>query len=524
MRKPNLTEISNKITGGHPDRRLAAALDFAGVLLNYRRWLTHQLKCQREDFHRTREAWEGRYFHEDLTPYAIAHDVEEGRKVRLYAWIAVAAELGLTFFMAVTFSVPALFALALAVIAIYVTKGLLMSLWSNRLEPHEQIRRLRKFIIAPFGLLLLLSLGVMLLAQRGTGALLLMIAGLLNLSLFGIGFSLLLVAAGLLCYAEAVLWSQRAERRYQQTYAEFTEANKVDEQIQRVIQELTPPVPPVPQPATATPDFVNSEGKPPQRAKALMRIAPFLLCATLLNTACEGVVTSKSQSAVITPPPTDLQIIVDGSLSTHPQVLADSAKHLAGELPELAAAHHVIHLSAYLFGRDGWAATQTLELDLPSPAQHQSGEPEQILGQLREAERAAVQQQYRAELRARLQSVTAVRLLPLADTPEPPCTDLNGVLARLSETRSKHRCLVILLTDGHESCASGLRQFKLPPATQLVIVLLPDDPHTLGGQTQAALFALRKQQLQQAVAQAVIVTPFEKLMDVLAVDQSPVRD
>ncbi len=525
MKKPDLNKIVDQVTTGHPEQRLAAARAALALLYEYLRWLATNLRRQREDFRRALEAWDGRYIHEEIAPYALQQDVDQGRKIRLYAWVAMFAELGLTFFMALTFSVPVLFALTMAVVAIYVTKAIMMALWSNKLRPQDQIHRLRKFIIAPFGLFMLGSLAILLLAQRSAGGLLLLLAGLLNASLFGVGFGLLMVASGLLCYSEAMLWSQRAELRYRQLYTEAAEANKVYEYVQRVIRELTPPAPPVITAPPAAPDFLNGFGNSePRRAKALVRAgAPLLLGFVLLSSACQGVpvgsVTPNIETpAAAAPVPiaaTEMRVLVDGSFSNHPQMLADAVKHLLHELAQVVESQHITRFVSFYFGRDGWAATKTLELDLPTPRTTERSEPSEVFGRLRDEQKAGALKNYRAELHDALKNITATQLLPPAGTPEPPCTDLNGVFANLTATRSNPHRLVVLISDGHENCAAALRPVKLPSQTRLIIVLLPEDTAKAGGQPQYLAVEARRQQLQQAVPQALIVMPDEKLLEVL---------
>lgn len=525
MKNLNLKTIINLVSFGHPDSRLAYAHKVLALLLSHLRWLSHSLTRQRADFRRTLEAWEARYITEELAPYAVQHDVDQGRKIRLYAWIAVLAELGMSFFMALSFGVPVLFALGLAVVATYVTKAMLMALWSNRLQPQETICRLRRFIIAPFGLLTFASLAVLLLASRGTGGLLLLLAGLLNISLFGVSFGLLFLAAGLLCYADVLLWSQRAERKYQQTYQELSNTNEVYELVQRVIRELTPPVV-APAPlaaATHQPNFVAQTSGPIRQAKPLMRVvAPLLLTAAIFNSACDGasskltLPTAESVSAATpTAAETEMQVFVDGSFSNQPQMLADAVQQLLRELPGIVERHRVNHFAAYLFGQDGWAATKTVALDLPKLETVRHSEAGDILPQLQAAEKTRLLEAHREALREHLQRLTPVQLLPDQNAVEPPCTDLNGVFARLAGQHQSARRLVVIITDGHESCAAALRPVKLPSQTTVVIVLLGEDARNLNGQPQYILIDARRQQLQQAVPQATILTPDDRISEAL---------
>lgn len=527
MQKPNLKKITDQTSNGHPEQRLALAQQALTVLLNYLRWLSQNLKRQRDDFRRTLEAWEARFIHEELTPYAVQHDVEQGRKIRLYAWIAVLAELGMSFFMALSFGVPVLFALGLAVVATYVTKAMLMALWSNRLQPQETIRRLRQFIIAPFGCLTFVSLAVLLLAVRGTGGLLLLLAGLLNVSLFGVSFGLLFLAAGLLCYADVLLWSLRAERLYQRVYQEATATHKVYEHVQRVIAELASPVAAAPPPVVlpGQPNFVNASARPIKAAKPLVRVAaPFLLCVALFNSACKEqernylLPQTNTVTEALTPQSpteTEMQVFVDASFSNHPQMLEDAVQQLVLELAEIVEQQDVIEFIAYLFGQDGWSATKTVSLTLPARNAQRTSEAGALLPHLQEAQTSEAIKDYRVALRAKLQSLQATQLLPPTSAVEPPCTDLNGLFARLENSHSKRRRLIVVITDGHESCATAFRPVKLAPQTKLAVILLPEDPRNVAAQPQYTLFETRQQQLRQAIPSALILKPFEKIAEAL---------
>jgi hypothetical protein len=96
-----------------------------------------------------------------------------------------------------------------------------------------------------------------------------------------------------------------------------------------------------------------------------------------------------------------------------------------------------------------------------------------------EAEAAEVEgkarQEYQTQVAQSLASVTETVLLPSTDMPEPSCSDVNGVLHRITATTSAKPRLVLLITDGHESCVPTLQSIQPPkgPIT-VVTILIPE--------------------------------------------------
>jgi hypothetical protein len=106
----------------------------------------------------------------------------------------------------------------------------------------------------------------------------------------------------------------------------------------------------------------------------------------------------------------------------------ETVGRLIAALPELTGRYHITRITAYQFGDRGWNAPEILSLDLPRPQSVEIGEVGAIYEGVAKEQSMQANQQYQSQLRERLSTITIEKLLP-AQPIEPPCTDLQGVLA-----------------------------------------------------------------------------------------------
>jgi hypothetical protein len=112
-----------------------------------------------------------------------------------------------------------------------------------------------------------------------------------------------------------------------------------------------------------------------------------------------------------------------------------------------------------------------------------------------------------------LTALTAERLLPL-NAVEPPCTDVQGCLARIAVSPRPQRRLVFLISDFNDSCSHSLRSASLVAANAaMVAVILPEaqPPGARAGKQQLRpdqSWERRRDELTKAVPGAVVIPYF----------------
>jgi hypothetical protein len=205
-----------------------------------------------------------------------------------------------------------------------------------------------------------------------------------------------------------------------------------------------------------------------------------------------------------------MEIWLDWSLSAETQAYRETVGRLIAALPELTGRYHITRITAHQFGDKGWNAPEILSFDLPRPQSVEIGEVGAIYEGVAKEQSMQADQQYQSQLRESLSTITIEKLLP-AQPIEPPCTDLQGVLARIAENPRQQR-LVILLTDGHDTCSRKFQPVSLT-ATALIIVILPEEQQTGESQRPHELWKLRREDLQQAAPGATIIPYFGDLSD-----------
>jgi uncharacterized protein YceK len=240
-------------------------------------------------------------------------------------------------------------------------------------------------------------------------------------------------------------------------------------------------------------------------------VAALALSVSLLMSGC-GISTKSAAKEDAAPRRVDLQVYLDWSISTESEPMKDFTRSLTDNLPRIVEQYSVANFTAFQFGGDGWAPTKIASVDLPAMRQADVGEAGDLIGKVKKEKEAETLNQYRAQVRERLSSISAASLAPPADAPEPACTDLNGVFRRIVAARGKHRQVFMVVTDGHESCSKALRVLSVPSsAIALVVVLLPEKSVGNVSSLKYQQFDQRSAEIAQALPWAVVIPPFEDL-------------
>jgi hypothetical protein len=365
-----------------------------------------------------------------------------------------------------------------------------------------------------------------------TGELALLLLPVFGVSLWTTTLSLLLMGAALFAAAHVVDWSHKLYQDYAALDSEQLNLRLLREEFldgfSAPASEMT---------VQSAPAVDSSDSTPTRRLFPLGRVATILLLAGLASLSSSCTTSSPiaspagggpEYSRVEGQPERDLEIFLDDSKS--PADVAGSAlRNLVEHLPELAEKWGITQLRFYTFGCDGWLAKEKLstslpQLKLPVHQQTDAGELRGLkniqvaIAKHRQAqadqEETKAREAYRRQVKRALAAVKGDLLAP-SDSPEPPCTDLRGVLRRIARTSSARPRLVVLITDGVESCSSSIHPVTKPEGdVRLVIILVPERPEdgaAKKGRRGSDQFTARSAQLSAAVPWAKVLPHFTDL-------------
>jgi hypothetical protein len=537
MKTKELNKIIFACTNGAPELRRRSVAEAKLRLGQDVARLRDKAAAQCEEFRRRLEAWTSSAVSGTPRPLTIEQDRRDARLVNLIAWVLTATELALTFWLAVVFGIPPVFLLLLAVVAIFALKAGLLAVWRNDAQPQETRRRLRNFVIVPSLVVTMLSAAALIFARGVGGAFVLLLLPLLNLALCALSLGCLGLAAGLFALGYLLLWSHYAERQFNAVEREAVETLRVLRQVEKIEEELKaertgPPAPPASpgagsadslqeQAARVTaPLFEKDRAAVKSGIKKATPLLPLALVVALLTAGCSsprataGAAGGEAAGGALAAAPsasaqgTAMEVWLDWSLSTEAGAYRDAVRALVAALPEVAARHRVARLTAYRFGDSGWNATELLRLDLPAPGQSEVGEAGAIFGSVRNAQQDQAGRQYAAQLREKVAGVTEAKLLP-GDVSEPKCTDLQGALSRIAQGRGAQRRLVVMLTDGQDTCSRRLRPVSLAAANAaVVVILLPEHSRREAQPLAHESWEETRAKLAQALPGAAIVPHF----------------
>lgn len=224
-----------------------------------------------------------------------------------------------------------------------------------------------------------------------------------------------------------------------------------------------------------------------------------------------------------------MDVFIDASTSPDYRSLASTIHSFSNGLPKIIDEFCVVRLTVYHFGSDGWAAEKMLSLEFP---QRPALVPQKVeasdlarLKNVQEAlqnhraaqlatEEAKARKARRAEVSKILEAMNPSRLVPPDLGRQPRCTDINGVLRRVSESGSEGRPhLALLITDGAECCSTSINSIGKPKySVGLVVVLVPERtaearPTLKKGHRQ---FEVRSAEISTAIPWAVVVPHFNE--------------
>lgn len=467
------------------------------------------------------EAWTGQPLLPGRQPVTLDDAIALGRKCRLAAIVAVGLDaLIVTSLMQQHYGLfwaffGALVPMALAAVLIdrLITATTIMIC---REALHRRLH-LIGYLFWPTLLFSLVSLLVLLAERYMSGlspVLTMLFDGVATLAFFALTPSLMFLSASLLAMGEVYSWSLPLSRNFDQFLQQY--ADVVHEQREFLDDRRSPT------------DKDNKSKPPAQRFFPPSFMLALVLAGSGFLAGC-GERQSQANEAphasvtVATTQPSNaiVNIEIDDSGSVEAEAGQTAAQTLHQQLTAIIAKIRAREFRLRRFTTNGWAApvTQTVELPLYVepfiPNSHFKDLPNRRADWLRlkaELEKQA-EQKYWADLIEKLAQakVSAATLTPATGTPA-RCTDVYGVLSRISKGQHGTREEVyIIATDGYDTCSKGVTPALKPPQGNvqvLVFVTAALSPESRGKRPQQQ-FENREAWLMKVAPWAKVVAAYE---------------
>lgn len=481
---------------------------------------------RRDNFRRRLEEWTGVQGDENPTPHVLPHERRVAHIFFFSGVIAILIEAIFAIPLTLRMGLPWWTGVLIAVLTAIVLHGGLTMAFRRSQRPRETYHTLKRWLLVPAFILAVISLMILLVARAASGWLLLALLPLLTVSLWTATVGLLILGAALLVASDVYNWATRDEAEYRQVDREQRRTMNYRREWHEDLTEIERHETPLLVAANlVTPS--NGGGTTSPSPSPLVKVLPVALVAVLLATAsaCQSVgeASQSPNPANTSLNPVEVRSVdafIDASYSGDDSGYGHLAHNLYENAPRLFEDFRVTRLTVSQFAEDGWSATQKLQIELPqlvlpqasssdlgelgSLPNVQKAEEEQSATETALAE-AKARQEYRKELTTALAPLSESSLRPpvrLKGSPGPRCTDLVGLLRRISVSRGSR--IAIVVTDGHDTCGSDAGQIPAPSSEiALIIILVPE--HQFNGQKS---FDLRKQQLTTMVPWAEIVPYF----------------
>jgi hypothetical protein len=211
--------------------------------------------------------------------------------------------------------------------------------------------------------------------------------------------------------------------------------------------------------------------------------------------------------------PSSVTVITDATASTDPTKITHVIQAFLESLPQLAVQQHLVQVRACQFRDNGFHPEQRFIHDLPCYKEPpivntQSGYDRNLevkaLARKRHDEAVTkARDSYYSELDAALKDVKEAPFLPVPSGKK-TCTALQGVLEHIAETSAENeRRLILIVTDGEETCRDSLQPVRDPGSSVSVVILLVPKA---GEPDPEIAFRTRKAALEKAAPWAVIRT------------------
>lgn len=205
---------------------------------------------------------------------------------------------------------------------------------------------------------------------------------------------------------------------------------------------------------------------------------------------------------------------IDATQSGNPIAFQQVAEKIAKALPELTLDYCVSEVEILQFTHNGRVPQKKLQLSIPvfvSPPDELTSSDADIFGGVNQAQTDSRKDliltawsNHREGILQKTQEISADTIIPTISE-QPRCSDIAGFLGYLSDLQSEQKQIILLITDGNETCQSDIETVTLPQNTAMSIFMLPlTEQETKSTKGLDLNFEKRKKTMQERVPQSVV--------------------
>jgi hypothetical protein len=519
MKEQELKDLEEGIdnAGGTEARRMEAQKALSRVEGDLHR-LENEKENKQNEFLEKLDAWLSSQPQQKVQPYAITDDVRSGRLYEITSYICMGIESALAAWITnnnTNFVVwmSILLGVVVSVAVALLLHGSLSFLLKDPKSLRKTLLRIKSYVLKPSLTLTAISLLVLFLARASSGQLALVLEPVFTFFLYTTTIGLLLLASALLSAANVLNWTRQYKKVYDALEKEERDTTLYRDVFNLKLHDLTRALYGLQAQAagtstTYTPHPPSSNGggqgqQPPAQptggsttgpsaGSSLTNTIPALLLAALIPfySACGGITKGEAPTT-----PTDTKVVygemdifIDATKSTEDPDVRTVIRDLREQLPRLVEKWNISKLTVYHFGEKGWNPEEKALIRIPElviekleppkksdiPAAQKERE-KQYATQVAESEKNA-REKHQARIQEVLSGLSDDQLLPLAKAQNADCTDVNGVLGRVSKTPGDKPHVSLIITDGAQTCGNrNIKDLDSPQGNvMLVVILVPE--------------------------------------------------
>lgn len=426
----------------------------------------------------------------NLTPHVILAHLAKARRYKLGGGAATLLEIILATSVLLGFSVGFLPGLlcstAVTILLLLLADGAITGA-TDKPSARQSRDLIHRYVFLPALRLVVPAVAIVLSARTISGLsdlLLELLLPILQISLAVATLGLVLLSGALFAMADIYRWSQRYTERYEQIERAIAELENKREYYRLMSQQGG---------GLGNPLDDDNPRKPPSSLPPAALLGMLLLLSGSL-TGCDTFL--KPQPAKASEPApnsrpacfgADIHVRVDRSGSVEREAATATASNFHDQLPGLIKALQSPRLTVGYYGGQSWSIPLALSVALPHWQQPSvetiqrlaneaillPGVKQDIKARENAARKAAweeAQKKYDTDLQKALADISPATFNPTV-TKAAKCTDLYGLLARLSKGPQSGKHLYVLVGDGYHSCGP-MKPLAAPSGEVTVLLLL----------------------------------------------------
>lgn len=332
---------------------------------------------------------------------------------------------------------------------------------------------------------------ILLLARSTTGDLAILLLPLFGAALWTATISVLLEAGALFSVREIVDWSHKESVSYASLEREQIETKSYKNSLESSLIEIK------------NKEEVLKKSIEPVIASILAIFISLFLCSCSMSNA-----QPVEKKEVCITKDLEIDLFIDVSQSLNPTILTETVENVWKSIPSTAEKQNVTKVRVFHFDVDGWNSIKKLDIDIPKIHKSDVAKDIKQWKPINDAINEKDSKLHKEEIIKIFSGIDKSSYLPPLNLPDPPCTDINGVMSRISMLQENKSHLAIVITDGVENCSKNI--LPIPKSNSSCLVVLVPEKITAKQKAKGkSEFESRKKELLRLYPWAKVISYFE---------------